>query len=508
MQSKRDQVQAHMFVMGRLTSGMLRADPDAPESPQGRTNRGVVIGILIAILICAGAFVFGLLKPGTKTSWRDPGQLVVNKDTGARYLFLGGRLRPVRNYTSAKLLAGAEMKVASVNAKSLSGTPHGAPVGISGAPDEPPAQDSLNTGPWQVCSGTTTGTTGTTVAVGTGSEGTGLKSTQALLVTGPDKADYVVWQGRKFRLDTRADATEALGYGSDASLRVSAAFLNALPSGADLTPPDVVGLGEPGPELGGRATRVGEVFEVAASGAKARYYQLTKVGLTRVTATGAALVLGDKATTEKAYPGRSAGARSLGSNELSGNLAPESGLSDAAKEQPPKPPTPVGPKDDETPCVGVRSSKDGTRVSTALVRGTDLGPTAQAPPEGLVPACVTVNRVAVPPGGGALVHALGAGGGEVGNTVYLVTDTGMKYRVPDTDTLTALGYTGKAAKGLPSSLLSMLPTGPDLSKKSATLGRDSSTAPKCEADRSRKGAVKTTAGRQAGSGNVTGTPAT
>lgn len=33
MQSKRDQVQAHTFMMGRLSSGLLTADPDAPESP-------------------------------------------------------------------------------------------------------------------------------------------------------------------------------------------------------------------------------------------------------------------------------------------------------------------------------------------------------------------------------------------------------------------------------------------------------------------------------------------
>ena len=43
MQSKRDQVQAHAFAMGRLTSGMLLADPDAPESPLARTTRGAVI---------------------------------------------------------------------------------------------------------------------------------------------------------------------------------------------------------------------------------------------------------------------------------------------------------------------------------------------------------------------------------------------------------------------------------------------------------------------------------
>ncbi|WP_197355857.1 type VII secretion protein EccB, partial [Streptomyces clavuligerus] len=87
MQNKRDQVQAHMFLMGRLTSSMLRSDPDAPESPQGRTNRGIAIGIIVAILVAVGAFVVGLVSPGRQTSWQTSGDLVVDKDTGARYLY-------------------------------------------------------------------------------------------------------------------------------------------------------------------------------------------------------------------------------------------------------------------------------------------------------------------------------------------------------------------------------------------------------------------------------------
>lgn len=214
MQSKRDQVHAHMFVMGRLTSGMLRADPDAPESPQGRTNRGVVIGIVIAVLLSAGSFVLGLLKPGTKDSWRAAGTLVVNKDTGSRYLYLDGRLRPVRNYASARLLGGADMKAVTVGSGSLKGTPHGSPVGITGAPDALPGSGDLNTGPWRVCSGSGTGSTGTIVAVGAPADAAGLPTGKGMLVTGPDKAGYLVWRGSKLLLDEDSRAREALGYGS------------------------------------------------------------------------------------------------------------------------------------------------------------------------------------------------------------------------------------------------------------------------------------------------------
>lgn len=481
MQSKRDQVQAHMFVMGRLTSGMLRADPDAPESPQGRTNRGVAISIVIALLISAGAFVFGLIKPGTKDSWRAEGTLVVNKDTGGRYLYLDELLRPVRNYTSAKLLLGAKMKTAAVGSGSLGGTAHGAPVGIAGAPDDLPASDSLSTGPWQVCSTSDDGrTTATALAVGKDMRGTGLAGSEGLLVTGPDKSRYLVWQGGKLRLDVAGGAREALGYGSRAFRPVSAAFLNSTPSGPDLTAPVVPGRGSPGPSLGSRDTRIGQVFQVSAPGGDLRYYVLHKEGLAPVNATVAALLLGDPATRQKAYAGGAVSAVTLGAADVIGHLAPGTEGGDTRKDLPESPPKAVEPGAGEVPCVGIQSSSDGTRVSVSLAQADGIGRAAQATTEGLTAACVTVNRIVVPPGGGALVHALGADGRDVGSTVYLVTDNGVKYRVPSADALQALGYTIGQAQRLPSSLLSMVPTGPDLTSSAAMSGRAKATTPPCD----------------------------
>ncbi|MFF2525165.1 type VII secretion protein EccB [Streptomyces liangshanensis] len=478
MQSKRDQVQAHMFVMGRLTSGMLRGDPDAPESPQGRTNRGVAMGIVIAVLLSAGAFVFGLLKPGTKDSWQEAGTLVVSKDTGSRYLYLDGRLRPVRNYASARLLAGAGMKTTMVGAASLAGTPHGAPVGITGAPDALPSGGDLDTGPWQVCSGSAGGAPSTTLAVGTATEGAGLGSGQGLLVTGPDRADYLVWRGSKLRLDTAGGAPRALGYGEARRVPVSAAFLNSLPSGPDLSPPEVPDRGAAGPGLSGRKTRIGEVFRITVPGAADRYYLLRREGLDPLTATGAALVLGDPDTRKKVYAGAAATAAPLGTDALAGRQAPPSAEPASGAGLPEAPPRAVAVEPGQTVCVRVQAGTAGTRVGVALVRQTTLGPAAQAPPEGLTPACAAVGRIVVRPGGGALVHALGAGGGDVGGTVYLVTDTGMKYRMSGR-ALTALGYTQAQAQGLPSPLLAMLPTGPDLSPEAAAAGRGVGTAPPC-----------------------------
>lgn len=282
MQSKRDQVQAHTFVMGRLTSGMLLADPDAPESPLGRTTRGVLIGVVITALVAAGSLVYGFMSPGGNDAWRASGTLVVNRDTGARYVYVAGRLRPVRNYASALLVGEGKLKSEDVGTASLKGTPVGAPVGIPGAPDSVPGPEDLESDPWQVCSvlaseagaedsGGSRNPTGafTALVAGAPVQGRGLGAGQALVVSGPDRTRYLVWQGSRLRLDRGGNAAVSLGYGSVTPRPVSAAFLDALVQGPDLVPPAVPGRGGAGPSLGGRPSKLGQVFQSRTPGRRA-----------------------------------------------------------------------------------------------------------------------------------------------------------------------------------------------------------------------------------------------
>ncbi|MFJ9562774.1 type VII secretion protein EccB [Streptomyces fuscichromogenes] len=484
MQSRRDQVQAHMFVMGRITTSMLRSDPDAPESPQGRTNRGTVVGVVIAVLMCAGAFVLGLISPGTSSSWRDGQSLVIDKQTGSRYLYLGGRLRPVRNYASALLIGGSSLASVTVSTASLDGTAHGRPVGTSGAPDSLPSAARLDTGPWQVCSSVPDAAAGsslaTTLAVGTGAVGTALGSDQALLVAGPDANDYLVWQGSRHRIDTSNGAMDALGYGTHTPLPVSAAFLDALAAGPDLAAPDTPGMGAAGPTLDGRHTRVGQVFEVAVLGSAPQYYQLRQGGLTPVTTTVADLLLGDPQVRQKAYGGGRATATGLDTGALTGNMASRSDGNDDSGPGtlPQSPPRLLAAGQGQDACVRVQPGSAGLQISVAVADDADLGPAAEPTP-GALDACVPVDRITVRPGGGALVRALAADGRAKGGTVYLMTDTGMKYLVSSAGALKALGYIAGQAEGLPSSLLSMLPTGPNLSTADASAGRAVATTPTC-----------------------------
>lgn len=498
MQSKRDQVQAHTFIMSRLTSGMLLADPDAPESPLGRTTRGAVIGVLITVLIAAGAVVFGLISPGGNDSWRSGETLIVNRETGARYLYLDGRLRPVRNYSSALLIGGSDLETTDVSTASLRGTPVGAAVGIAGAPDSVPGSGDLEGGAWQVCSalGRTTADDGTVTtravtALVAGAEVVGdpVGAGEAVLVSGPDKKTYLVWQGSRLPLDTESGALLSLGYSSVTPRPVSAAFLDALVPGAALAPPQVPGLGAAGPSLGGTATKVGQVFQVTVPGdasgddSDGQYYLLRDEGLVPVTATGAALLLGDPDIRAKAYAGASPAALPIGADVLKDHQAPGStGVDPSASGLPDTPPSAVRVPTGWTACAQVKPGDDGVRVSSLLVRESELAPVSQASGEPVAAACLPVDAVVVRPGHGVLVRALSAGGGAVGGTTYLVGDDGVKYRVASKAALGALGYAESDARRLPSPLLAMLPTGPDLSPEAASgAAAPSTTAAVCGA---------------------------
>ncbi|MEV7080015.1 type VII secretion protein EccB [Streptomyces sp. NPDC093516] len=471
MQSKRDQVQAHGFIMSRLTAGMLLAEPDAPDTPLGRTTRGVFVGMLVAVLIAAGAVVYGLISPGGKTSWKSPGTLVVNKETGARYLYVDGRLRPVRNYASARLIAGSDLTTSTVATASLDDTPVGPPIGIPGAPESVPAADHLDDDTWLVCSvtGARAEDARTALVAGSSVPGTGVGARQGIVVEGPGHTTYLVWQGSRLRLDKDPGAAVSLGYGSVTPRPVSAAFLDALVAGPDLVAPEVAGRGGAGPSLDGTASVVGQVFQAEVPGSDEHpYYLLREEGLTPVTATQAALVLGDPHTRDKAYAGHTPRAIPVSADALKQHLAPGAeGRSPVTAGLPAEPPKPTVVAADQAACTGVQPGTDGTKVSTVLVAADALTPVAQPSPD-VARACLPVDAVVARPGHAALVRALGAGGTTMGTTTYLVDDTGTKFRLPTAKALEALGYQEGRATALPSPLLSMLPTGPTLDPDAAT----------------------------------------
>ena len=105
--------------------------------------------------------------------------------------------------------------------------------------------------------------------------------------------------------------------------------------------------------------------------------------------------------------------------------------------------------------------------SAEVVVGPDLPVASGAHPVPVGPGSgLTADQVYVPPGSGTLVYAEPAAGVRSG-TVYLITDTGMKYPVDGADAVKALGYGAVTIHGLSTGLLGLLPTGPTLDASAA-----------------------------------------
>src|SRR5262249_37260553 len=110
-------------------------------------------GVMLAVVALAAVAAYGVLRPGDSTSWRDGKSVIIERETGARFVYRDGVLHPTLNYASALLILGSSQPAtAIVSHTSLAGVPRGAPLGIPGAPDPLPAAGDLLTGAWTLCS--------------------------------------------------------------------------------------------------------------------------------------------------------------------------------------------------------------------------------------------------------------------------------------------------------------------------------------------------------------------
>jgi hypothetical protein len=191
-------------------------------------------------------------------------------------------------------------------------------------------------------------------------------------------------------------------------------------------------------------------------GSQSQLYVVEPDGVATITATQAAVLLTDPGESA-AYPGSTATPVAVSPAAIAHAPMVPSGLADQVG-------VPSAPPRDYTPGAGAAPCED-YRASG--------GPAPQlvfaVPPAGQPPAVATPGVTASPqgaalisvaPGDGALVRpeiAPGSGG----SSLFLVTDTGVKYPLPATEAA-ALGYRAGRAAPLPAALLGLLPTGPAL----------------------------------------------
>jgi type VII secretion protein EccB len=459
VQSRRDQAQAYRFVLHRVQAALLQGDGDAPEPPLRRIGIATFVSVMIAVLVVAGFGIVGLLKPGGKQGWQDQGVLVVEKETGTRFVYdpNDGALHPVLNYTSARLILNSDnVTVKLFSRKSLAGGPRGAPRGLPNLPDALPDAGGMINGPWTICSGANGATAPPlSVSVGFTGAGTRVDNTKALLVqiaqpSGPPTI-YLVWNDTRLQVRDPATALPVLNYQNAKLLTVADTWLNSVPPGPDLVAPALPNRGTvTAYQMPGRVLRVGQVLKVGSEGGlHDQYWAVLSDGLAPVTPTAALLLLVDPAT-RAAYPDRPPGAIQIQPAEISHTSARAVVPDGFPNEVPTLDNFLV--TDNQVVCAAYTSgASDAVRVSV------EPQPPGQRPGSGPVGN----GTVLMSPGKGAIIRRQ-PHPGQSSDATYLVTDTGAIFPVPSGEVLGVLGYGGVTPVSVPGGVVDLMPRGPAL----------------------------------------------
>lgn len=460
--SQREQLTSYQFQRRRLVRSLVVADPETTVRPDKRLVISALVGALIGVLVLAVMAVIGILNPGNSTAWKDGGSVIVEKETGTRYILNGdGVLQPALNFTSAVLAVGGSDKVVTVSRGSLDGVPRGGQFGIPGAPDALPTDDDLIAGPWTACSqATQTGADArpvVSVDLGTTPAGEPLDPGRGIFVsTAVGGEQILLVDGRRHAVGS-PEVIAALGWPNTSPLPVSDAWVDTVPAGGDLTFFSVPGEGEPGPEIAGQPTRLGEVFELSGPADTERFWVVTRAGLADVPPVGALLLMaGPDSPSDSATPITARDVAAAPRDEWPG---PGAELPKGIPQPEPVPGDPAvavcvtspepGDGSDDAPTMQIRFVDDPMNDGGPGVR---TSPTAQE--------VAGADLVRVQPGTGALVSPFGDRGT---GAAFLVTDQGLRYPLASVDTIPALGFGDKVRPSrIPPAMLALLPMGPTL----------------------------------------------
>ncbi|GIG57039.1 type VII secretion protein EccB [Longispora fulva] len=458
MASRRDQLQSYQFLLQRVISALVMRETDPAQAPLRRGTGAVFAGVMIAVLLAVGFGVVGLLAKVGSGSWQTDGAVVVEKETGAPYLYRMGALHPMLNYTSA-LLASAKQPptVFRVPAASLRDVPRGIMRGIVGAPTSLPERRGLIGAPWTLCSApgqddANQAITTTSLVLGravTGGRPVG-ENGAMLVRDAKAKTTYLVWHSFRYQILTK-EAVLAL-FGEVTPVDVGAAWINGLAAGPDIGPITVDRKGERSAAVPSRKN--GNLL-VARTGTGTQYYLVLDDGLAVISELQKDLAVGTGAISGSP-DGETITVADATAAKQSGKLARPAAGDAALPPQTPKPL--ITPAATERVCA---QSGDPKAAPAITVGGAfaDLGPgtpTGSASPQGASLA----DRVVVPAGRGALVRALGSPSATTG-AYSVVTDFGVRYPVSDA-VLGMLGYAPGDAVPMPASLVNRIPAGPAL----------------------------------------------
>lgn len=287
--SNRDQSSGHLFYNRRLRAAITRFSVRMKHDDR-KQQAAVALSIVLVLIGVGWMALLHVMKPAGLIA---QSTLIGNRDTGAIYAKVGGRLYPALNLTSARLAVGSAAAPTWVTAGEIAKYPTGPMIGIPGLPDALPATGGVLSA-WAVCDtaqlqgsrASTAPSVVTSIAGGLTPAGRAavLEPGRAVLVT-HHGATYVIWGGQRSRIDP-ADRSVTFNLGLDPGVtypvEISNALFDAMPSTEPLVLPTIPESGSPSRWLPG--AKVGSVLESRdAGGAVNGFYVLLPAGVQKIT---------------------------------------------------------------------------------------------------------------------------------------------------------------------------------------------------------------------------------
>jgi type VII secretion protein EccB len=460
MPSRQDQLHSYQFSVQRVVAALVMRETDPVQSPFRRVAGATMAGAIVAALALAGAAVYGLYAGGSG-DWRKEGQVIIEKESGTRYVYYkgDGKLHPVINYASALLIADAPRPdVVTWSRSALDKALRGAPMGISGAPDSLPDARHLAKPPWTLCSqkapdasdGSGTVKPQSVLFVGGAADGgqplipaRAAARSQGLLVSAPDGRQYLVYDNHRHQIVQSDQVLRAFFWNTTSTLPVSPALINAIPAGPDLKPLPVQGRGGRSPALPG--AKIGQVYHRKNAGAAVQHAVALADGLAEITEAQADLLLADP-ETPLGPQGRD--------NDIPDNSSAVPSKSGFTAAPPFAAPPDVRPAT-STVCVSI-SDPNGVNKVVIDAKLPDQSRAADTQAR-TANGAFLADRVVVS-GRGALVEAA-ASPSAPGGALSIVSDLGIRYPLASRDLVAKLGYEAVAPVAMPAELVALLPVG-------------------------------------------------
>ncbi|MFF5919010.1 type VII secretion protein EccB [Streptomyces flavochromogenes] len=469
MASRRDELNAYTFAKKRTVAAFLQPSPSGTEEGAPKPLRAILPGLIAAALVTAGFGAWGMFSPQAPKGWDTPGtRVIVGKQSTSRYVVLEtgkGKdakklLHPVLNLASARLLLDPEQfQVVQVADKTLDqgkGTPPRGPIlGIPYAPDRlPTAEEAGKPKRWAVCE-QPGGGAGASVQKATFifaerdeklTQGANqLKDGQILYVKGQTgAAQFLVdHTGTKYpvKSETTGLLTALVGLGKEPQ-PVTDDWLATLKTGDEIDFPRIEGgdVGRhtriPGATLSDTESRIGNVL-LAPTGSGPQHYVVLAGKVQPVTPFTAWLLINSPQTS---------------SLDMDGKATPAN-----ASDFVPDPTVFHGgvnwPKARSAQANSVTGADARDTVCSVLTSVGEQGQTTLTTWAGTqYPADITAggSSTYVTPGTGLLYTQIQGKQKTPGGSLFLVTDTGLRYAVQaNGDSDSARSEIGTGAKEKP-----------------------------------------------------------